>query len=59
MVWLDCGHSGSGKKTYVNDSEVLERLVQLDIKVDVRATPYQGLNSVETFWLEKWLELFV
>ena len=57
MVWLDCGHSGSGKKTYVNDSEVLERLVQLDIKVDVRATPYQGLNSVETFWLEKWLEL--
>ena len=41
MVWLDCGHSGSGKGTYVNDGEVLKRLVELDIKVDVRATPYQ------------------
>ena len=44
MVWLDCGHSGSGKGTYVNDSEILKRLVQLEIKVDVRATPYQGLK---------------
>ena len=42
MVWLDCGHSGDAKGTFVNDVGVLETLVQLEIKVDVRATPYQG-----------------
>ena len=40
ISWLDGGHAG-GKKTWVTDEEVLKRLAQMTLTLDVRVTPYQ------------------
>ena len=55
---IDFPHSGSEKGTYVNDSEVLERLVEVEIKVDVRATPYQVRDQWRP-WIREEMEGFL
>lgn len=41
FYWLDGGHSGGGKKTWITDERILQNLAQSKCKVSVHVTPYQ------------------
>ena len=56
LVWLDGGHNG-GSDIWLTDKTVLQTLVDLDIQVDVRVTPYQVHNPNRP-WIGKEEKLF-
>ena len=56
MVWLDGGHNG-GKDIWLTDKTVLQTLVDLNIEVEVRVTPYQVHNTNRP-WIGKEEKLF-
>ena len=56
LVWLDGGHNG-GSDIWLTDKTVLQTLVDLDIQVDVRVTPYQ-VNNPNRPWIGKEEKLF-
>ena len=56
MIWLDGGHNG-GKDIWITDKRLLKSLVDKNIKIDVRVTPYQVKNSNRP-WIAKEEKLF-
>ena len=56
MVWLDGGHNG-GADIWLTDKKILQTLVDLNIQVDVRVTPYQ-VNNPNRPWIGKEEKLF-
>ncbi|XP_029652762.1 UPF0565 protein C2orf69 homolog [Octopus sinensis] len=58
LYWLDGGHSGSCKKTWVTNSKILEYLAQSSLKISVHVTPYQ-LEDATREWIAEEEKLFV
>ena len=56
MVWLDGGHNG-GKDIWPTDKKLLEVIVDKNISVDVRVSPYQVKNPLRP-WLGREEKLF-
>ena len=56
LVWLDGGHNG-GKDIWLTDRALLQTVVDLDIQVDVRVTPYQVSNPNRP-WIGKEEKVF-
>lgn len=58
FYWLDGGHSGGGKKTWITDERVLQNLAQSNCRVSVHVTPYQ-LKDPTRVWIGQEEKLFV
>ena len=56
MVWLDGGHNG-GADIWLTDKTILQTLVDLNIEVEVRVTPYQ-VNNPNRPWIGKEEKMF-